>query len=245
MRTFRHFQRNMLNFVHSENHMIQKVERLSSMNVVPVLHMVSDRSLFEDKHDYHVRLQYEYEYVFRNYPDMFHVVNSECFKNEYGLRNTMNMISNAVQNNCKLIMNNDVSYNILVESRKLMDSCVYNFNTTHEANVYRMYDISSHEDYENLRVNADIHKEYDIYMGLVLNVGSEWERNIMSNVLNEIRNNYMNADIIIADDEREEMFLFRIDKHKGIVVEKSIEMNEIQFEIDYEQHEPSYEFMNL
>jgi len=108
-----------------------------------------------------------------------------------------------------------------------------------------MYDISSHEDYENLRVNADIHKEYDIYMGLVLNVGSEWERNIMSNVLNEIRNNYMNADIIIADDEREEMFLFRIDKHKGIVVEKSIEMNEIQFEIDYEQHEPSYEFMNL
>ena len=244
MRTFRHFQRNMINFVHSENHMIQKVERLSSMNIIPVLHMVSDRTLFEDAHDYHVRLQYEYEYVFRNYPNMFHVVNNECLKNEHGVRNTQNMISNAVQNNCKLIMNNDVSYNILVESRKLIDSCVYNFNTTHEANVYRMYDISSNEDYENLRVHVDIHKECDIYMGLVLNVGSEWERNIMSNVLNEIRNNDMNADIIIADDEIEEMRFVRIDRHNGILVGTSIEMNEIQFEIDREQSEPSFEFIN-
>ena len=206
--------------------------------------MVSDRTVFEDKHDYNVRLQHEYEYVFRNYRDMFHVVNSECFKNEYGLRNTMNMISNAVQNNCKVIMNNDVSYNTLVESRKLMDSCVYNFNTTHDANVYQMYDISSDEDYEILRENVDIHAEYNIYMGLVLNVASEWERNIMSNVLNEMRNKDMSADIIIADDEREEMRFVRIDKQDGILVEKSIKMTEIQFEIYREPSEPSFELMN-
>ena len=243
---FSHFQRNMLSFIHSESQMIKKNQDLLSHNIIPILHLVSEPKLSEDKEDYHERLQSEYASVFKKYPDTFQVVNTDSFggNEQQGrtLINTNEIIGNAVSNNCKVIVNDNSSTtdNMLVKSRRLMDSYIYNFNTEHEANVYKMYDVSSPSHIESLMTDIAIHKEYSIYMGLVLTAMNENDHDTISDVFKHIQQTNLNVDMIVADNEQETMSFLRIpmispthDKEFPLLPSPPImSMKEILFSVD-------------
>ena len=213
---FSHFQRTMWSVVHSESQMIRKNQYLLTQNIIPILHLVSEPKLSEDKEDYHERLQSEYAFVFRNYSDTFQVVNTDSFGgNEHQGRTLINMneiLRNAVNNNCKVIVNDNSSTtnHALNESRRLMDSYIYNFNTEHEANVYKMYDMSSSSAVESLTTDIAIHKEYGIYMGVVLTAMNENDHDTITEVYKHIQQTNLNVDMIVADNEQETMSFVRI-----------------------------------
>lgn len=249
---FSHFQRNMWSVVHSESQMIRKNQDLLTQNIIPILHLVSERKLFEDKEDYHERLQYEYASVFQKYPDTFQVVNTDSFGgNDQQGRTLINMneiLRNAVSNNCKVIVNDNSSTtnHALNESRRLMDSYIYNFNTEHEANVYKIYDVSSPSAIESLTTDISIHKEYGIYMGLVLTAMNENDHDTISDVFKHIQQTNLNVDMIVADNEQETMSFVRIpmiteeQEEVQLLPSPSImSMKEILFSVDTD--EPLFE----
>ena len=244
---FSHFQRNMWSVVHSESQMIKKNQDLLTQNIIPILHLVSEPRLSEDKENYHERLQYEYASVFRNHPYTFQVVNTDLFGgNEQQGRTLINMneiIRNAVSNNCKVIVNDDSSttntVSTLIESRRLMDSYIYNFNTEHEAHIYKLYDVSSPSDIDNLTTDIAIHKEYDIYMGLVLRAMNDSDHDTISEVFKHIQQTNLNVDMIVADNEQETMSFVRIrmiSEEVLLLPSPSImSMKEILFSVDTDE----------
>lgn len=252
---FSHFHRTMWSVVHSESQMIRKNRDLLTQHIIPILHLVSERKLVEDKEDYHERLQSEYASVFQKYPDTFQVVNTDSFRgNDHQGRTLVVMneiLRNAVSNNCKVIVNDNYSktntVSTPIECRRLMDSFIYNFNTEHEAYVYKMYDMSSPSAIESLTTDIAIHKEYGIYMGSVLTAMNENHHDTISNVFKHIQQIKLNVDMIVADNEQETMSFVRIsmmskeqEKEYGFSPSPSImSMKEILFIVDTD--EPLFE----
>lgn len=218
----RHFQKTMSSFVHSESRMRRKAHHLLERNIIPVLHMVSDerRHMLENKEDYYERLKNEYMCCLQKYPETFHVVNhhdSLFSGNAQQLGRTLidmnEILTTAVVNNCKVIVNdnnNNNNNNMLSESRRLMDSYIYNFNTDNEANVYKMYDVTLEHDYDSIMDDIEIHRDHDVHMGSVLRVTNENDYDTVSDIIKYMERNRVNADVIIADDSNEHMVFIRV-----------------------------------
>lgn len=155
-KSFNHFQQNIRRVIYSERQMIQKACELEKWKIAPILNMVMKYDIFQE----------EYEQTFNKYQNTFHVITPDIFGRSKGemLININHTIANAINNNCKLIINDQ--YNI----RDLVDSYVYNFNTKQEIYIYKMYDMSKTYYVKELLNDIKIHKIHDIRLGAVLKI---------------------------------------------------------------------------
>ena len=155
-KSFNHFQQNIRRVIYSERQMIQKACELEKWKIAPILNMVMKYDIFQE----------EYEQTFNKYQNTFHVITPDIFGRSKGemLINMNHTIANAINNNCKLIINDQ--YNI----RDLVDSYVYNFNTKQEIYIYKMYDMSKTYYVKELLNDIKIHKIHDIRLGAVLKI---------------------------------------------------------------------------